>query len=253
MKWKVSRPHTRRLAACLLGALVLQLPLAWAIVYFNSPSWQGETSVILIKPEGNTSNVDRVRIENDTHFGVRWVTITGWSVAYQANVCRSDEEQWFANEPMWPFPDSELFPGRLDASKWPASVPAVGAYPTGHYGQSLVEAYAIGWPFLSATGRADRDCATNNWTTRGAVLVPEPKFRKWTLLGTVPLCYTPRWQGIAANTFVLGLPLWAAWTTLAWARLRRMRRRGLCGQCGYDLRGLPTGATCPECGPSESR
>jgi hypothetical protein len=31
-------------------------------------------------------------------------------------------------------------------------------------------------------------------------------------------------------------------------RLNRRRRRGQCLVCGYDRRGIPEGAPCPECG-----
>jgi hypothetical protein len=46
------------------------------------------------------------------------------------------------------------------------------------------------------------------------------------------------------------LPLW--WSLLRAIVRRRQRRirkrRGLCEQCGYDLRGSPAANACPECG-----
>jgi len=48
------------------------------------------------------------------------------------------------------------------------------------------------------------------------------------------------WWALAA-VFAIG-PMWRASRIRRWWR----RRRGLCANCGYDLRA--TGATCPECG-----
>lgn len=55
------------------------------------------------------------------------------------------------------------------------------------------------------------------------------------------------WSGLAINVAAYGgawAAMWGAWRSLA---VWRKRRRGGCGHCGYDLRGL-NGATCPECG-----
>ena len=45
---------------------------------------------------------------------------------------------------------------------------------------------------------------------------------------------------------VLGLSVLPARALARRATLRKRARRGLCGACGYDLRGTPRG--CPECG-----
>lgn len=59
--------------------------------------------------------------------------------------------------------------------------------------------------------------------------------------------------GILPRGFALNTAFYAAtWWTLLFgcsrARAWNRRRRGLCGRCAYDLRGLEPGAVCPECG-----
>ncbi|RMH27339.1 MAG: hypothetical protein D6692_07995 [Planctomycetota bacterium] len=71
-----------------------------------------------------------------------------------------------------------------------------------------------------------------------------------------------RWLGLVPSTTRLEFPgflvlvglvyggLWALGRLKRipdWLRSRRLRRRGLCGRCGYDLAGL-AGGVCPECG-----
>lgn len=69
-----------------------------------------------------------------------------------------------------------------------------------------------------------------------------------------PLPWRPIWRGLAVNTAIFA----AAWAPLlvfpGAIRRAHRRRRGLCPRCGYDLRALPEGAPCPECGrPGLSR
>lgn len=59
-----------------------------------------------------------------------------------------------------------------------------------------------------------------------------------------PTCYV--WIPIWAFTLGAGLLGAVGWR---WERSARNRARvGCCRECGYDCRGLPGGATCPECG-----
>jgi len=63
---------------------------------------------------------------------------------------------------------------------------------------------------------------------------------------------TVHWPGYLINTAtLLGLGMWLWFTPILVRDVVRWRRvrRGRCGQCNYDLRGLPEGsAVCPECG-----
>ncbi|MEK6702200.1 MAG: hypothetical protein AABZ53_08050, partial [Planctomycetota bacterium] len=59
------------------------------------------------------------------------------------------------------------------------------------------------------------------------------------------------------TTWVVGFVLWPIGLALlatgvpfavSGRRIRRRARLGLCAACGYDRRGLESGAACPECG-----
>lgn len=107
--------------------------------------------------------------------------------------------------------------------------------------------------------------APPDWV-RAAVEAGE-EWRSRTYLGR-PIAYAKyestrgRWLGYVPSTTRLLFPgfiilvglvyggLWIAASTVRFpSRLRslRRRRRGLCGRCGYDLDGVPSGI-CPECG-----
>lgn len=70
-----------------------------------------------------------------------------------------------------------------------------------------------------------------NWT---------PTYEPWTS-GDGQI-FIPHWL-TAALLLAPALPFW-------WFRSRE--RAGHCAKCGYDLKGLPGGAVCPECGTSAS-
>lgn len=61
------------------------------------------------------------------------------------------------------------------------------------------------------------------------------------------------WQYFAAGVHGAYACGWliVLWTPTAWFLVLRPRlrgRRGRCAGCGYDLRGIPSGGPCPECG-----
>jgi hypothetical protein len=60
-----------------------------------------------------------------------------------------------------------------------------------------------------------------------------------------------RWIAIPYLTPLVPCAALPVMMTLAAWRRRRRKRRGLCGQCGYDLRG--SSDVCPECGTAAAR
>jgi hypothetical protein len=71
-------------------------------------------------------------------------------------------------------------------------------------------------------------------------------FMGFEVIRTQPLTYG--WLAVGVPFWALCVPLAgsALWGTVRLRRLRDLRRPGLCGRCGYDLR--ETTDRCPECG-----
>jgi len=123
---------------------------------------------------------------------------------------------------------------------------------TGKYGFQWCGLKNLG--FTLALGKAQFYIARGGWPARslGFTHWTEPKYRlDWTFsFGTGPVTARlriPLWFPTA-----IALPITAA----AWfldARATRRTRRGQCPTCAYDLKGLPAGATCPECGCESSK
>lgn len=73
---------------------------------------------------------------------------------------------------------------------------------------------------------------------------PEDHY-KYSMGYALPL--RPIWTGFALNWLFYSVPFWILFIVPGLVRRSWRVRRGLCLQCGYDLRGS-TGPICPECG-----
>ena len=68
------------------------------------------------------------------------------------------------------------------------------------------------------------------------------------------LKFAPEWQVWSWNDWMLNVPLWVplgasvVGSAVLFFTTRKGRKPGVCGKCGYDLKGLGEGARCPECG-----
>ncbi len=60
--------------------------------------------------------------------------------------------------------------------------------------------------------------------------------------------YRPLWLGLLGDWLAFTVTCFALLTSASMFRRRVRRRGGRCEGCGFDLRGLPLGARCPECG-----
>ncbi len=151
-------------------------------------------------------------------------------------------------------------PGIDDAS-WQAITPR-WARPQVHsalhdrhagYLMQLDSVVAFGWPWRLANFTATHGFAPNGTETktiRGGIGIWHPhnaEFKTSRGYG-VTLPYRPIWPGLLANTAIFAAPWALLFIGIPLLRRVTRRRRGRCVRCGYDLRGMPSGAPCPECG-----
>jgi hypothetical protein len=116
---------------------------------------------------------------------------------------------------------------------------------------------ARGWPML-ATWCEWREASSGSDplgpVAGGVGIAPSPPglAYPWTARA-IPL--RPIWSGFGANTLFYAGTWWVAiwgWGAARWGWVAARRRirlgRELCAHCAYNLRGLPLGSLCPECG-----
>jgi hypothetical protein len=109
----------------------------------------------------------------------------------------------------------------------------------------------ITWPNGTTSDHIDPEYLSHGWPM--AALISEVPARGGGARGTtipigdVELAALPLWPGFAFNSVFYAAVLWLLFASPFALRKWRRIRRGLCPNCGYDLRGGDS-ATCPECG-----
>ncbi len=163
--------------------------------------------------------------------------------------------------------DGRWFPGAVRIPWWSrantAPTPEEVERQVQTQGDWMVTEVAYGWPFKSFRYE-------HVWTThpvgfsgrlyyfkevRGGLILVQPpagatSYRWRQSMHAMPL--EPIGAGFAANALLFGFAVWLPFQVRRVLRLRFRRRRGLCGECGYDLRGHGSETIrCPECGAIE--
>ncbi len=144
--------------------------------------------------------------------------------------------------PSWPTRVPDSWPPPASSHRSTAVFGDSGIWqsaPDDYFGMVIV--HREGWPWR----------AVHEWTLAGLHL-PARETHGLLLVGAGKWQYAvpiyPLWPGFALNTIFYALFAWGLWQVPPAIRRRRRRRNGLCVRCGYDLKGLPPGSNCPECG-----
>ena len=106
--------------------------------------------------------------------------------------------------------------------------------------------YRAGWPLYCVRGVQAKFPARNIDRSRGWFAV-RGSIGPFQILGQRHLPFLPVWPGLLASSIGYGSILWLMLAAPFELRRRWRRRRGLCIECGYDLRGIDS-QKCPECG-----
>lgn len=117
------------------------------------------------------------------------------------------------------------------------------------------EIQASGWPFIALLA-VHKQTAWFTYQDRFGIVLPGARpmgprgFFPRTYRRILPL--RPLVPGFLLDTLAYAL-LWFPLLLIPGAiRARRRRTRHQCPHCAYDLRGLPLGSPCPECGQAHS-
>lgn len=115
---------------------------------------------------------------------------------------------------------------------------------------------AVGWPLLVFSMHMEGTLVGPNPASD-----PVPRVR-WGVMGAENvqyignqvivrqpvLAWRPIWVGVTVNAAAYSLFWWVMLAAIDWMRRRSRMRRGLCVECGYDLKGVHKDVPCPECG-----
>ncbi len=182
----------------------------------SAPEWS------CLRSLQRTENVERVARANGADYGRRFEAASGWP--FVAMLSHSYE--------------SPAFSTALEGSGSPLRRSAVGSGPPQNIPPGVLVAPPAVTPYSGTAGLVNvNGIQLPDWTS-------DDGWERWPRV--LPL--VPYWPGFIKNS-ALFAALWCCGLFAVPALRRKLRtRRGLCAQCGYDRKGIPSGNRCPECG-----
>jgi hypothetical protein len=177
---------------------------------------------------------------------------TCYGPAYQSGAVSMVSSPRSTNSP--PEAPDELVP----RSVRPVAIPWLfgRAWPTGSNAECR-DTDAAGWPWISMSSERNLTpdftlelCSGIRVPWKTGVMMPPPLFGAPAAApGALPL--RPLWPGFAVDAGIFAMAWFGLLFVSGMIRRAFRRRRGRCSSCAYDLRGIPIGAPCPECGASQ--
>jgi hypothetical protein len=191
-----------------------------------------------------------VLVDPDTHDAGRTTVAATDGRCYDAWIHRGiGREEWSLH----PDPMELLYEDSVGSSHASRSTPRYGPPPNwvafpGPVGTRDTRAW--GWPWLCLASEYELvpPYGSMPMAEKYEFSIAVRPRRKTYQLPTRPL-----WSGLRAEAGATAAVLAPAWV-MALTSIRVVRRwRGSCPACGYDRRGLPADAKCPECGTAPAR
>jgi len=221
-----SRPCTSRLFIAAAMGVVTTLCIAWlgpgllhGVIPFR---WRGSTDL-----SSESGLPKRVR----------------WGHSWISDIVLTDKDRRAV----------ELFVGVANEKQKSCALPTWAPPPKSLGYLDRLDTRATGFPFRAMVCRAGLKLPPSGgyygvaWVKGG--VYPTGAFQRF-----APVPLTPLWGGLAGDAVIWGAAWWVGIAGVGAGRAWwRRRKAGTCGACGYDLRGLPAGAPCPECGGAGTR
>lgn len=234
-----TRPTLRSFAAGLLG-LLTSIGVAWGIALSQGEMITSPAAIICVVKSDALMSLNESR-----SFGRRFRSI--WYLDTIENNTPAVEQE--AQRERW-----RTARASGDQHSWPDSWLRWGDLGRAHDALAMRRQSAFGFPLpclwyersggLSPFGTAMR--------LNGGYEISKALGRQRSgFVAEAALPLRPIWLGLTLNTLLLSLFWWTGLSCVARWRRRRARRRGVCYECRYDLKGLPPGAPCPECGAGQ--
>ncbi len=218
----------------LLGAIV-NVALAWTCALWTPLS----AGTVLDEQQRTQLGLkSHYQLRSDVAFGYTEFIPGKYSTPVVIDSSLAEGGRWVTPTRIY-FPDA-VVPYALDTS------PSLLTNPRLTYQLPWIEEVRAGWPFRSLMAQPRQMGLPFKESIERGVFPP-----KWVYLlnpkpgRRIPL--HPIWPGFAINTIFYAAILWLVILGPFTARRIIRRKRGLCINCGYDLRGTEH-EVCPECG-----